>query len=323
VKRRVSHRTGDATSLAPIVSAGPDRRTRQAAWQWGEAQLRARGMAPEEARLEAEVLLRHAAALSREEVLIRPEVPLGLSAAAVYAGLIAERAAGRPTAYLVGHREFFGLDLCVDERVLIPRPETERLVEVVRDALLEHPGPSIVDVGTGSGAVAIALAQTLPRARLVATDSSAGALEVARANAARCGVGGRIEWAEGSGLIPLAGRGLEETVDALVSNPPYIPTGEIPRLPEEVRNHEPPEALDGGPDGLAVHRMLVAGAPRYLRPGGRLAVEVAATGGQAKAVASLIAAEGGYAAPVIVSDYAGAERVVIAMKRGDDAGHRR
>ncbi len=322
MKRRVSDRTGEATPPAQILSAGPELQTRRAAWQWGEAQLRARGIAPAEARLEAEVLLRHAAALSREEVLVRPEVPLGSSAAAAYAGLIAQRAAGRPTAYLVGYREFFGLDLCVDERVLIPRPETERLVEVVRDALREHPGPLIVDLGTGSGAVAIALARTLPRARLVATDSSAGALEVACLNAARCGLGGRIEWAEGSGLAPLAGKGFEETVDAVVSNPPYIPTAEIARLPEEVRNHEPPEALDGGPDGLAVHRMLVADAPRYLRPGGWLAVEVAATGNQAEAVAALIAAAGRYTSPVIVRDFAGAERVVIAAKRGDDAGHR-
>ena len=321
--RRVNDRTRDAAPPAETVSPGPELRTRRAAWQWGEAQLRAHGIAPEEAHLEAEVLLRHAAGLSREEVFIRPEVPLGSSAAAAYAGLIAQRVAGRPTAYLVGHREFFGLDLYVDGRVLIPRPETERLVEVVRDALREHPGPFIVDVGTGSGAVAIALARTLPRARLVATDSSAGALEVARLNAARSGVGGRIEWAKGSGLAPLAGRGFEETIDALVANPPYIPTAEIARLPEEVRNHEPQEALDGGPDGLAVHRMLVAGASRYLRPGGWLAVEVAATGDQAKAVAALIAAEGGYAAPVIVSDFAGAERVVTSVKRGDDAGHRR
>lgn len=296
-------------------------RTRRAAWQWGEAQLRARGIPPEEARLEAVVLLRHAAALSREEVFIRPDVPLAPSAAVAYTDLIGQRVSGRPTAYLIGHREFFGMDLRVDERVLIPRPETERLVEVVRDALRDHPGPLIVDIGTGSGAVAIALAQALPRARLLATDSSAGALEVARLNAARCGVEERIEWAGGAGLAPLAPQGLEGTVDALVSNPPYIPTAEIARLPEELRDHEPLEALDGGPDGLSVHRAIVLGAPRYLRPGGVLAVEVAATGDQAKAVAALIVSEGAYAPPVIVRDFAGVERVVIA-KKGHDADHR-
>ncbi len=296
--------------------------TRQAAWLWGEVRLRSRGTPPEEARLEAEVLLRHAAGLSREELLIRPHAPLTASAAAVYAGLIAQRVSGRPTAYLAGHREFFGLDLLVDERVLIPRPETERLVEVVRDCLRAHPGPLIVDVGTGSGAVAIALARALPRSRLLATDCSTGALEVARINAVRCGVDARVTWGQGDGLAPLAGRGLEGTVDAVASNPPYIPTAEMPFLPEDVRDHEPPEALDGGPDGLAVHRAILRGAPRYLRFGGVLAVEVAATGDQARAVAALITAEGAYAPPVIVRDFAGAERVVLATRRGRDADSR-
>lgn len=281
--------------------------------------MRTRGTPPEEARLDAEVLLRHAAGLSREELLIRPHSPLTAPAAAVYAGLIAHRLSGRPTAYLVGHREFFGLDLLVDERVLIPRPETERLVEVVRDSLGAHPGPLIVDVGTGCGAVAIALARALPRAHLLATDCSAGALEVARVNAVRCGVDTRVTWGQGDGLAPLAVRGLEGTVDAVVSNPPYIPTAEMLRLPEDVRDHEPRDALDGGWDGLAVHRALLRGAPRYLRSGGVLAVEVAATGDQARAVAALIAAEGAYAPPEIVRDFAGAERVVLATRRGRDA----
>ena len=309
---------------APARAGGPGRepRTRRVAWQWGEAQLRARGIPPEEARLEAEVLLRHAAGLSREELLIRPLTALTPHEEAAYAELIAQRVSGRPTAYLVGHRDFFGLDLRVDERVLIPRPETERLVEVVRDGLRDHPDPLIVDIGTGSGAVAIALARALPRARLLATDTSAGALEVARVNAGRCGVAERMTWAEGAGLTPLAGRGLEEAVDALVSNPPYVPTAEVARLPREVREHEPSGALDGGRDGLAVHRVLVAGAPRFLRPRGVLAVEVAATGGQARAVAALIVADGAYASPTIVRDFAGAERVVTAAKKGDDAGHR-
>lgn len=321
MKRRAAARTPGAPPPAQTLRPGRGMRTRRAAWEWGEAQLHARGIPSEEARLEAEVLLRHAAVLSREEVFIRPDEPLAPSVAAAYTDLIGQRVSGRPTAYLIGHREFFGMDLRVDERVLIPRPETERLVEVVRDALRDHPAPLIVDIGTGSGAVAIALVRALPRARLLATDSSAGALEVARLNAARCGVEGRVAWACGAGFAPLAGRGLEETVDALVSNPPYVPTAEIARLPEEVRNHEPLEALDGGPDGLAVHRALVLGAPRYLRPGGVLAVEVAATGDQARAVAALIGAGSAYGPPVIVRDYAGAERVVFA-KKGHDANHR-
>lgn len=324
--------TGRITSRTarPGPSAGVALYTRQAAWDWGAAHLRALGIAPEEARLEAEVLLRHATGLSREELFTRPTATVAPPAFAAYAAVIAQRAAGRPAAYLVGHREFFGIDLIVDERVLIPRPETERLVEIVRDALGGHPAPVIVEIGTGSGAVAIALARLLPRARTVATDWSSVALEVARVNAARHGVAERITWIEGDGLAPLAGRGLEGAVDALVSNPPYIPTADLAGLPREVRDHEPRAALDGGPDGLAVHRRIITAAARYLGAGGLLALEVAAIGDQARAVTGLIAAEGAFTAPRIVSDYAGAERVVAAIRgapppggRGDDAAHRR
>ncbi|HYM69285.1 MAG TPA: protein-(glutamine-N5) methyltransferase, release factor-specific, partial [bacterium] len=127
--------------------------------------MRAAGVASDEARLEAEVLLRHAAGLSREELFTRPEGVLRPRCARAFAALIDRRAAGCPTAYLVGHREFFGIDLLVDERVLIPRPETERLVDVARDALRGRTAPLAVDIGTGSGAIAIALARVLPALR--------------------------------------------------------------------------------------------------------------------------------------------------------------
>jgi len=280
-------------------------------------------MGPEDAALEAEVLLRHAAGISREEFLTRPAAGLTGSESAAYAALVALRAEGRPTAYLVGHREFFGLTICVDERVLIPRPETERLVEVVNNALRDHPAPLVVEIGTGSGAVAVALARSLPRARIVATDCSAGALDVARGNAARAGVAAHIAWVEGTGLQPLSARGLAGLVDGLVANPPYIPTAEIARLSREVRDHEPRGALDGGPDGLAVHRQIIGDAARYLRHGGVLALEVASLWNQARAVAELIIAAGVSAAPRIVRDYAGAERVVLAVRNGDDADPRR
>ncbi len=288
--------------------------SRQAAWEWAAALLRAAGVPAGEARLESEVLLRHAAALSREELFTRPAAPLPPEAAAAFAALVAQREAGRPTAYLVGHREFFGLDLIVDERVLIPRPETERLVEVVRDTLADHPAPVVVEIGTGCGAVAIALACLVPRARTFATDCSAGALEVARVNAARHGVADRITWVEGDGLSAIEGRGLLDGVDALVSNPPYLPTADLAALPREVREHEPRVALDGGPDGLAVHSKIIAGAGRYVRPGGTLALEVAAIDDQAHTVAGLIATVGGYATPRVVRDYAGLERVVVAAR---------
>jgi len=316
----VSTTSGEAPA-SHLAAATPV--TRQAALASAAARLRAAGLAPDAARLEAEVLLRHAAGLSREELFLRPEDPIDEAAARAYAALVAQRAAGHPTAYLVGHREFFGIEFSVDPRVLIPRPETERLVEVVCEALRNRPAPAAADVGTGSGAIAVTLARQLPALRVIATDTSAGALQVAQQNAARAGVAGRISWAEGSGTAPLEGRVPPGGLDAVASNPPYIPTAEIAALPLEIRAHEPAAALDGGPDGLAVHREIVAGAARFLRAGGVLALEVAAPGAQAGAVCALIRATGRYEAPSIVADYAGAERVVLAVRGRDDADPRR
>jgi len=155
--------------------------------------------------------------------------------------------------------------------------------------------------------------------RVIATDVSAGALEVARRNAERAGVAGRIVWAAGAGTAPLQGLVPPGAADAIVSNPPYIPTGQMAGLPVEVRAHEPVAALDGGPDGLVVHREIVAGGLRYLRAGGILALEVAAVDDQARAVAAMIVGAGGYAAPAIVRDYAGADRVVLAERGREDA----
>jgi len=295
--------------------------TRQDAWAWGEEQLRRAGLPDAEVRLEAEVLLRGAAAISREELLIRPDAPLGAGAAEQYARWIARRAEGCPTAYLVGRREFFGIEFAVDDRVLIPRPETERLVEAVCETLRGQPAPLIADIGTGSGAIAIALARSLPGLRAVATDISAGALAVARRNARRAGVDARVTWREGAGTAALAGVVPDRALDALVSNPPYIPSAGVADLPIEVRAYEPADALDGGPDGLRVHREVIAGA-RYLRPGGVLALEVSALGGQAREVAALIAAAGHYGTASIICDYAGMERVVLAVRSGDGADHR-
>jgi len=296
--------------------------SRRDAWRWGAGRLGAAGVEAHDAQLEAEVLLRHAAGLTREELLARPLTPLAREATAAYEALIARRAAGAPGAYLVGHREFFGIDLLVDPRVMIPRPETERLVEFLVDALGGCPAPLVVDIGTGSGAIAIAVARTLPRARVLATDISKGALAVAQINAARAGVAERIRWAEGPGLEPLSRAELEGRVDAVASNPPYIPTEEIAHLPREVRDGEPAIALDGGPDGLSVHRPIITGAGRYLVPGGILALEVAAAWRQAETVARLVDATGWFAPARIVRDYAGAERVVMADRVGRDGNHR-
>jgi release factor glutamine methyltransferase len=292
---------------------------RRDAVAWGAARLRGAGLEPRDAWVDAALLLRHAAGLSREELLMRPEAAMGEEAAERFAQMIGRRAAGCPPAYLTGRREFGGLAFDVDQRVLIPRPETEVLVDAVADALAGIPSPVVVDVGTGSGAIALTLAHRLPGARVIATDVSTDALAVARRNAARLGLADRVTWALGDALEPLAGRVpgvLGRGADAVCANPPYVPSAEMDGLAREIRDYEPRLALDGGPDGLAVHRRIAAGAAALVRPGGVLAVETSALGGQARAVAALVAASGGFAAAEVLRDYAGLERVVIARRRG-------
>ena len=201
------------------------------------------------------------------------------------------RAAGSPQAYAAGRANFRGHWLAVDRRVLIPRPETEGLVDLVlewlRGAAPRGGGaPLAVDVGTGSGAIAVALALEWPGLRVVAVDPSAGALAVARANVAAHALGGRVALAQGRLVGPVE----PGACDVVVSNPPYVATGDWERLDASVRDHEPREALDGGPNGLAVVRGLVSEARTALRPGGLLALEVDAP--RAESVADLAAASG-------------------------------
>ena len=308
-----------ARRASPPAGARPEPWSRREAWTWGAARLRAAGI--DAAPLEGQILLRHAAGISREELLARPGSRLHARASSAYRRLIARRAAGVPVSYLVGRREFFGIDLAVDRHVLIPRPETEQLVDIVTRELRAHPAPRIVDVGTGSGAIAIAVARALPRATVLATDVSAAALRVARRNAGRWGVADRIVWGRGPGLRPLDRAAGDQRPDAVVSNPPYIPTSQIEGLPVEVREHEPRVALDGGPDGLSVHREIVAGAASYLAPGGLLVLEVAAAWDQAAAVARLIEATRRFGLPDVIRDYAGMDRVVVARRDLHDHQH--
>jgi release factor glutamine methyltransferase len=234
--------------------------------------------------------------------------PLGPDELARYRGLIQRRLQGEPVAYLVGKKEFRSLMLDVDARVLVPRPDTETLVDVALALLPAEPGaPRIVDVGTGSGAVALALKKERPEAQLYAIDRSPDAAAVARKNAERLGLA--VEVLEGDLLAPLAG---QAPFALIVSNPPYIPSGEIAQLAPEVRR-EPLAALDGGRDGLDVIRRLVKDAPPLLEPTGALALEVGA--GQAPAVSALFAADGRYAPATATPDLAGIERVVAARRR--------
>jgi release factor glutamine methyltransferase len=292
--------------------------SRAEARAWGAGRLRAAGLGARDAWVEADLLLRHAAGVTREETLLRPSALLPDAAAKAFGALVARRTAGWPSAYLTGRCEFYGLVLDVDSRVLIPRPETELLVEVTVAALAARPAPLVVDVGTGSGAIAIAVAHLVVGARVIGTDLSAEALAVAHANAARLGLAGRITWRLGDALDALAGLVPPGGADVICANPPYVPTEEVAALAREIREYEPRAALDGGPDGLAVHRRIVSAAPVYLRPGGLLALETSALGRQAHAVAALVAAEGSFAPARIVRDHAGLERVVLATRRAPD-----
>lgn len=221
-------------------------------------------------RLEAELLLAHILGTSRTRLKSHPEEARAPSERERYLALIARRAAGEPAAYLTGTKEFWSLRLAVSPAVLIPRPETELLVE---RALALHPQPhgTVADLGTGSGAIAVALACERPGWRIVATDASAAALAIARGNAAAAGAG-NIEFLEGSWFAPLTGRRFH----LIVSNPPYIARDD-PLLARPPLTFEPPAALTSGADALAALREIIRGAPPHLERGGWLLLEHGAT----------------------------------------------
>jgi release factor glutamine methyltransferase len=258
-------------------------------------------------RLDAELLLAHVLRRERIALYTHFEQPLAPEELAGYRAFIKRRLAGEPVAYLIGRREFRSLDLAVDARVLIPRPDTETLVEAglaLLPPLAAH-APRIVDVGTGSGAVALALAVERPDALVEAVDRSPEAVEVARANAARHAPGVVIH--VGDLLAPVT----DGPIDLVVSNPPYIPTDEIERLQIEVRS-EPRMALDGGKDGLDIVRRLASAAAERLREGGAIAIEIGA--GQAEASEQILL-RAGFMEPRRFRDLAGIERVVSARKK--------
>lgn len=256
-------------------------------------------------RLDAELLLAHALGWPRARLLAERAFVPGADQLAVFETLLARREALEPVAYLVGRKAFFGLEFVVDRRVLVPRPETELLVELAlaeaqrigaRRAPLQ-----IVDIGTGSGAIAVALAANLPVAQVYAVDLSADALAVAAENVARHGLAERVTLLHGDLLAPLAG-----PVDMIVSNPPYTILAEVE---PNVRATEPWLALDGGPDGAAVYRRLLALAPAYLRPGGAVLLEIGSW--QGELVAGLVRVALPEAAVSVHQDLAGLDRVVV------------
>jgi release factor glutamine methyltransferase len=230
------------------------------------------------ARLDAEVLLAHALGISRVELYTQHDRPLSEPELAACRALLQRRAAREPVAYIVGRRRFRRLDLAVDGRVLIPRPETEELVEACLELLRGLERPSVLDVGTGSGAIALAIADEHAGARVCACDSSPAALAVAARNAGRAGIA--LELVESDLLAGLAGR----RFDLIVANPPYVAAGELERLEPEVARFEPRAATVAGADGLDVFRRLLPQLPAHLEPAGRVALECGA--GQAGWVAA-------------------------------------
>lgn len=262
-------------------------------------------------RLEAQVLLSHILACNRMQLYTSFDKPLAAEELTAYRRLIQRRLAGEPVAYLVGEQEFWSLPFHVEAAVLIPRRDTETVIEVILDQVADRKAPlRIADIATGSGAIGVTLARELSAATVVLTDVSADAARVAADNAARNGVGERVEVRTGDLLAPVAG---DAPFDILVSNPPYIPSADIAGLSPEVRC-EPRLALDGGPDGLDLVRRIVAGAGDRVKPGGLLVLEHGFD--QAEQVARLTAAAGGFEAARMRQDLGGNPRVTYARRLG-------
>jgi release factor glutamine methyltransferase len=273
----------------------------------GAALLVERGFA--QGRLEAELLLAHVLGLQRLQLYLQFDRPVSEAELERYRGLVRRRLKHEPLQYILGEAAFRHLRLHVDRRVLIPRPETEVLVGAVLEWAASRGGPlRALDLGTGSGAIALSLVTEGRFAAVVGTDASADAVAVARTNAAAAAASERLELRVGSLWEPLAAG---ERFDVVVSNPPYVARAEAAGLPREVSEWEPAGALFGGDDGLDVLRLIVAGAPARLVPGGLLALEIGAT--QGHAVTALIAASGSaWGAPRVIKDLAGRDRVVLA-----------
>lgn len=266
------------------------------------ARLARAGADTDAARLDAEVLLAHVLDKPRSHLRAWPERALTTEQAAHYAALVARRAGGEPVAHLLGRREFWSLDLDVTPATLIPRPETELLVELALARIPADAALTVADLGTGTGAIALAVARERPRCRVTATDRSAAALEVARRNAARLGIAG-IDFRQGAWYAPLG----DERYDLILSNPPYIRAGD-PHLAQGDVRFEPPGALVAGADGLDDLRVIVAGAPAHLQDGGWLLVEHGYD--QGAAVAALFGAAG-FAEVATIRDLGGQARATL------------
>ena len=270
------------------------------------------------AQLAAELLLMHVLGCDRGYLHSHPEINVPRETVDRYLRMIAERTTGKPTQYITGHQEFWGLDFEVTPAVLIPRPETEHVVEAVVDlsrhfGAKAHPAVRIADIGTGSGCIALALASEFPRAEIYATDISRPALEVAARNAARLGMEGRVRFLEGDLLAPLLDAGLAGALDFVASNPPYVAQAELDMVQREVREFEPRIAWGGLERGEQVYSRLFSQALQALRAGGFVVVEIGYN--MCDRVSALL--DESWTETEVRPDLAGIPRVVIARKAVD------
>lgn len=275
--------------------------------KWTEQYFGLKGV--DSPRLDAEVLLSHVLDKERIYLYVHFDEPLEKDELARYREMIKKRVLRMPVAYIIGTREFMGLSFRVTPAVLIPRPDTEILVQAALDRLKGQEQPVLADIGTGSGAVCLSLLHYLPELRAMTVDISPEAVAVAQENADALGVADRISFFTGDLLTPLQG----EAFDAIVSNPPYIPDGDIAGLEPEVRTYEPLNALAGGADGLDFYRRLIKEGIPLLRAGGFMAFEAGIH--EAAAIAELAAAEPALGETEILKDYAGIDRVVVLWKK--------
>ena len=280
--------------------------------RWTDERFRREGLST--ARLDAEVLLAETLGVDRVGLYTHFDQPLHPEELARFKKLIQKRLQREPVAYIIGRREFWSLPFKVTPDVLIPRPETEILVAEALKIVSAPAGTGrklrILEIGTGSGAISIALAKEFPSASLVATDLSAKALAIAQENASRLGVDERIQFRQGDLFAPL---GKESAFELIITNPPYIAEDDFPSLPPEVRNFEPRLALDGGKDGLAFFRKALPRVGEFLSPGGWFLAEIGA--GQEEKIRQIAVANPGLASGAFVPDLAGINRVFKARKK--------
>lgn len=264
-------------------------------------------------RFDAELLLARVLGRDRTWVFTHVHEKLETENERVFQQLVERRAGREPLQYILGKQEFWGLEFTVTRDVLIPRPETELIVETALHMLRQTARPAVIDLCTGSACIAVSLAKELPSARIFASDISNAAVSVARENAARHEVNGRVRFLEGDLFQPFRELDLKERIDVITANPPYIKAHDLPELQPEVRDYEPEAALIAGPEGIEVHKRIIFEAPDFLKKNGALVMEMGID--QSGALIKLIDAAAVYDTPRVLKDLAAIDRVIIARKK--------